>query len=137
MKKIKLFRVTSMNFGFMLNVTILIIQINLPSRKNFLACCISTDSNITQWKDLENDHNNLLSLKPSSYLELLVNQISNATPENSNGPEKISSSKYHIEEMHNIELTQKNKLLSVFHIKVFHSIKVLLTFNILSNTKKI
>ena len=79
----------------------------------------------------------MLSLKPSSYLELLVNQFSNATPENSNGPEKISSSKYHIEEMHNIELTQKNKLLSVFHIKVFHSIKVLLTFNILSNTKKI
>ena len=76
-----------------------------------------TDSNITQWKDLENDHNSSLSLKPSSNLELLVNQFNNATPESSNDPEKISSSKYYdIVEMHNIEIPHKNKSLSLFHI---------------------
>ena len=51
---------------------------SLSSNKNFLACCTNTDSNITQWKDLENDHNSSLSLKPSSNLELLVNQFNNA-----------------------------------------------------------
>ena len=50
-------------------------------------------------------------------LELLVNQFNNATPEKSNGPEKISSSKYYdIEEMHNTEIPHKNKSLSLFHI---------------------
>ena len=39
------------------------------------------------------------------------------TPENSNDPEIISSSKYYdIEEMHNIEIPQKNKSLSLLHI---------------------
>ena len=62
-------------------------------------------------------HASSLSLKPSSNLELLVNQFSNATPENSNDPEKISSSKYYdIEEMHNVEIPQNNKSLSLFHI---------------------
>ena len=90
---------------------------SLPSNKNFLACCTNTDSNITQYKDLENDHNSSLSLKPSSNLEILVNQFNNATPENSNDPEKISSSKYYdIEEVHNIEISHKNKSLSLFHI---------------------
>ena len=42
----------------------------------------------------ENDNNSSLSLKPSSKLELLVNQFNNATPENGNDPEKIASSKY-------------------------------------------
>ena len=80
--------------------------ISLLSNKKFLACCSSTDSNI-QWKDLENDHASSLSLKPTSNLELLVNQFNNATPENSNDPEKISPSKYYdIEEMHNIEIPQ-------------------------------
>ena len=84
---------------------------------NFLACCANTDSKITQWKDLENDHNSSLSLKPSSKLELLINQFNNATPENGNDPEKIASSKYHnIDEMHNIEIPHKNKLLSLFHV---------------------
>ena len=63
---------------------------SLSSNENFLACCTDTDSNITQWKDLENNHNSSLSLKPSSKLEFLVNQINNATSENGNGPEKIS-----------------------------------------------
>ena len=53
-----------------------------------------------------------------SHLELLVNQFSNATPENNN-LEQISSSKYHgIEEMHNIEKPHKNKSLSLFHINI-------------------
>ena len=48
-----------------------------------------------------------MSLKPFSNLELLVNQFNNATPENSNDPEKVCSSKYYdIEEMHNIEIPQ-------------------------------
>ena len=89
---------------------------SLSSNKNFLACCTSTDNNI-QWNDLENDHDSSLSLKPSSNLELLINQFNNATPENSDGPEKISSSKYYdTEEMHNIEIPYKNISLSLFHI---------------------
>ena len=54
---------------------------------NFLACT-STDSNITQWKDPENDHNSSLSLKLSADLELLVNQFNKATPDNNSKPEK-------------------------------------------------
>ena len=46
-----------------------------------------------------------------------MNQFSNATPENSNDPENISSSKYYdIEEMQNIEILHNNKSLSLFHI---------------------
>ena len=29
---------------------------SISTNKNFLACCTNTDSNITQWKYLENDH---------------------------------------------------------------------------------
>ena len=87
---------------------------SLPSNKNFLACFTDTDSNITQRKDLKNDHNTSLSLKTSN-LEFSVNRFSNTTPENDNDPEKIASSKYHdIDEMHNIEIPHKNKLLSIF-----------------------
>ena len=89
----------------------------LLSDKNFLSCCTNTDNNNTHWIDLENDHNSSLSLKPSSNLELLVNQFNNATSENSNDPEKVCSSKYYdIEEMHNIQISHKNKSLSLFHI---------------------
>ena len=50
-------------------------------------------------------------------LELLVNQFNNVTPENRYDPGKFSSSKYYdIEEMYNIEIPQKNKSLSLFHI---------------------
>ena len=77
----------------------------LSSNKNFLNCCMNTDNNSTHWIDLENDHNSSLSLKPSSNLELLVNQLNNATPENSNDHEKVCSSKYYdIEEIYNIEI---------------------------------
>ena len=92
-------------------------RIAQKSYKNFLAYCTNTDSNITQQKDPENDHNSSLPLKPSSNLELLVNKFNNATPENSNEPEKISSSKYYdTEEMYNIEIPHKNKSLSLLHI---------------------
>ena len=73
---------------------------SLSSNKKFLAWWTSTDNNIIQWKDIENDNSSSLSLKPSSNLELLVKQFNNITPENSNDPEKISSSKYYeIKEM--------------------------------------
>ena len=86
------------------------------SNKNFLACCTTTDSDIRQWKNIENDPDSLLSFKPFSNLELLVSQFNNATPENNSDPEKISSCKYYdIEEMRNIEIPHKNKLLSLFH----------------------
>ena len=89
---------------------------SLSSKKNFLACT-NTDSNIIQWKDLENDPDSSLLLKPSSNLELLVNQFNNATLENSNDPEKITSSKYYdIDEMNKFETPHKNKPLSLFHI---------------------
>ena len=75
---------------------------SLFSNRNFLSCCMSTDNNSTHWIELENDHNSSLSLKSSSNLERLVN---NATPENSNDPEKVCSSKcYNTEEIHNIKI---------------------------------
>ena len=78
---------------------------------------MNTDENSTHWIDLENDHNSSLSLEPSSNLELLVNQFNNATLENSNDPKKVCLSKYYdIEEMHNIKIPYKNKLLSLFHL---------------------
>ena len=87
------------------------------SNKNFLSCFTNTDHNNTHWIDLENDHNSSLSLEPSSNLELLVNQFNNATPENSNNPENICSSRYYdIEEMHNNQIPHKNKSFSLFHI---------------------
>ena len=106
---------------------------SLSSNKNFLSYCTNTASSITHtlWKDLENDHNSSLSLKPSSKLEVLVNQFNNATSENDNDPEKIASSKYYdIDEMHNIEIPHKNKSLSLFHLNPCSLNKILMTFNI-------
>ena len=89
---------------------------SLSSNKNFLSCCTNIDNNTTQWIDLENDHNNSLLIKSSSNIELIVNQFNNATPENSNDPKKVCSSKYYdIEEMRNIKIPDKNKLLFLFH----------------------
>ena len=83
---------------------------------------------ITQWKDLGNDHNNLI-LKPSPNSELLVNQFNNAIPENINDPEKI-------EKMHNIE-TPQNEWSPCFFNKNFNDLQHLLscTKNILNNHK--
>ena len=98
------------------------LQHNFPFQLCYLATktswlVVQTLIARSQWEDLENDHNSSLSLKPLN-LELLVNQFNNATPENSNEPEKSSSKYYDIEEIHNIEIPHKNKLLSLFHINV-------------------
>ena len=80
MTKIKLFSVTYLQncdeSWYCIECCSTIFPFNsLSSNKKFLACCTNTDSNIIQWKDLENDHASSLSLKPSSNLELLVNQF--------------------------------------------------------------
>ena len=62
---------------------------SISSNRNFLACWTNSDNNTTQWIDIENDQNSSLSLEPSSNLELLVHQFNNATPENTNDPEKF------------------------------------------------
>ena len=73
-----------------------IFPFNSLFNRNF-SCCTNTDNNNnTHWIDLENDHNSSLSLKPSTILELLVNQFNNATPEKSNDPDKVFSSKYFV-----------------------------------------
>ena len=59
-------------------------------------------------------HGSSLSLKLSSNLEFLVNQFNNATPENGNDPEKISSSKYYgIEVMRKIKIPHKKTAIPV------------------------
>ena len=104
-------------------------------KKNFLVCCTSINSNITQQNDIENYHDSSLSLKLSSNLQLLVSQFNNANPENSNETENIFSSKYcDIEKMNNIGIPHKNKLLPLFHInacslnKIFDDLQHLLTY---------
>ena len=42
---------------------------------------LSSNKNITQWRDLEHNPDSSLSLKSTSNLELLVNQFNNATPQ--------------------------------------------------------
>ena len=100
-----------MNPGIVQNVAVqFFLSTTYQVKKNVLACLTRTDRNIIRWKDVEKDHNSALSLKLSANLELLVNQFKNATPENSNDPGKISSSKYcDTEEMHNIESPYNNK----------------------------
>ena len=99
------------------------------SNRNFFACCANTDNNRTHWIDLENDHNSSLSLKSSSNLELLVKQFGNATPDNSNDPENVCSSKcYDFEEMHNIEIPHKINHSPCFIQMHVLLIKILMTF---------
>ena len=70
-----------------------------------------------QWKGQKTAEISSLVLKHTPNWELLVNQFNNATPENNNDPENISSSKYYdIDEMHNVEIPNKNKSLLLFHI---------------------
>ena len=89
---------------------------SLFSNKNFLSCCMNTDNHNIHWIDLENDHNSSLSLKPSSNLELLVNQFIKY---------------YDIEEIDNIKIHHKNKALSLFHINACSLKKnFLMSFNI-------
>ena len=68
-----------------------------------------------QWKGQKTVETSSLVLKPTPNLELLVNQLNNATPENNNDPENISWY-YDIDEMHNVEIPNKNKSLLLFHI---------------------
>ena len=106
---------------------------SLLNNKNFLSCCTNTVNNNTHWIDLENDHNSSLSLKPSSSLELLVNHFNNATPENSNNPEKVCLFEYYdMEEIYN---TTFKYLTKINHFPCFISmhvllIKILMAFNI-------
>ena len=87
---------------------------SLSCDKNFLACCINTDSSIIQWKGQKTCELSSLLLKPTPNLQLLVHQFNNATPENKNDPENISSSKYYdIHEMHNVGIPNKNKSVTV------------------------
>ena len=84
----------------------------LSCNKCFLACSTSTDTNNIQWKDVGSDHNSSLLLKPLPNLELLVNQFNNATLENSNYPENMSSSKcYEIDGTRNIKIALKRSSL--------------------------
>ena len=51
----------------------------------------------------------------ASYIWCILYEFNNATPENTNDPEKTYSSKYYdIEEKHNTEIPLKNKSLSLF-----------------------
>ena len=65
----------------------------------------------------KNYENSSLLLKTTPNLELLVNQYNNETTENNNGPENISSFAYcDIDEMHDVEIPNKNKSLPLFNI---------------------
>ena len=92
---------------------------SLSCNKDFLACCTNTESIIMRWK--ESVQNRSL-LKPTANLELLVNQLNNATTENNYDPEKISSSKFCVIEAVYIEIPDKNKYLSQFHINKYLSV---------------
>ena len=132
---------TSVKFGFILNVTTFIIQttgifktvMNPSIAQNIAAqsfLSIPYLATKTSWlavltltvtshsgKIQKTDRDSSLLLKPSSDLEFLVNQFNNAKPENGNDPAKITSSKYHdIDEIHSIEIPHKNKPFSLFHI---------------------
>ena len=123
----KAVHMTSVNFGFISNVTILVIQItdiyktmmNPVIAQNLAAqIFLSTLYQVTKisWLVVSVLIVKLL-FKPLPNLELLNKQFSNSTAENSNDLENIFSSKYcDIDEMHNIEIPHKNKSLSLFHI---------------------
>ena len=131
MAKIKLFNVTFVNTGFISNVTTLIIfktvmnpgtaqnVDSLSCDKNFLACCANTDNSIKQWKEPKSARNSSLLLKPKQNLDFLVDQFSNSIPENNNDPEKkffFFATYYDTYEMHNVEIPNKNKSLSLLQI---------------------
>ena len=108
-----------MNPGFAQNVAAqFFLSIPYQVTKTSWLAVLVLNSNI-QWKDLENDQDSSLSLKPSN-LELLVNQFNNTIPKNSNDPAKNFSSKYYDnKEMQDIEILRKSKLLSQFHINAY------------------
>ena len=89
------------------------LQWNCPSTTG-----VERYDNITQWKDLENDHNSSLLLKPSN-LKLLVSQFNTAITESSTDEKNYSSRYCDNEEMLNIEIPHKRRSLSLFYINTF------------------
>ena len=69
-----------------------------------------------RWEGLKTAQNSSLS---KHNLELLVNQFNNATPEYISEPENISSKYFDIDEMHNSEIPNKYKSLSLFRINTY------------------
>ena len=66
--------------------------------------------------DLKNDHNSSLSLKPSSNIELLVNQFNNATPENKNALKKfVHPNSDHVVVSVSIDFPTKSQQEAPFH----------------------
>ena len=57
---------------------------SLSFDKIFLACYANTDNSIMQWKEPKSAQISSLLLKPKQNLDFLVDQFSNATPENNN-----------------------------------------------------
>ena len=74
-----------------------------------------------QWKGPKSAQNSSLLLKPTPDLEILINQFNNAIPENNNDPENISSKYYDIDEIHNVEIANKNKSVIVPYKCMFFS----------------
>ena len=61
----------------------------------------------------------MVSLKPLSDLILLYNHFNNISPEKSNVPENVVSSKYHdIDQIHTLTFPRKQKWLSLLHMNV-------------------
>ena len=72
-----------------------------------------------QWKEPKSARNSSLLLKPKQNLDFLVDQFSNSIPENNNDPEKklfFFATYYDTYEMHNVEIPNKNKSLSLLQI---------------------
>ena len=71
-----------------------------------------------QWKEPKSAQISSLLLKPKQNLDFLVDQFSNATPENNNDSDFFFffAKYYGTYEMHNVEIPNKNKSLSLFQI---------------------
>ena len=132
--------VTSVNFGFILNVinwTTLIVStfkdiINLwycisccdeilpfgtLANKNFLSLVNPRrDDCFTSNSDAYISKNSSLSLKPSSDLSLLFNQFNNSSPEQKSNPANVVNSNYYDnDQLQTLEFPEKNKFISIPH----------------------
>ena len=118
MAKVKLFNVTSVKIWILIKCNNLIIQItgifksvvnpgiaqNVAVHFFFLLPYKATKTSCLAPTLIVTSHSGKIQ-KAFIIAQLLVNQFNNATRENSNDPEKISSSKYYnIKEMPNIEI---------------------------------
>ena len=88
----------------------------MKSNKNFSICVNNFHNNNKPGKT--NTEGSLL-LKPSENLKLLVNQFNNnASPEDNTDPENVVQSKYYdIDELQTMKIPNKDKSLSLYHIK--------------------